>query len=562
MKEAAMIPKERLDFSPIEGRPPLRLPDGVRMVIWPVIALEDWDVARPMARTVIPPPQGQPLLPDVPNWSWHEYGMRVGFWRLKRMLERLHIAPTVTLNARTCESYPQVVEACVKNGWELNAHSYEQIPMHRLDDERAVIQRSVEIIAKFSGTRPRGWFGPGLTQTLSTLDHLAEAGIEYIGDWARDGQVTLANWRTSPFNRWAFHHVREVVASADIPNDPANVWELPSAPVDLGKLRIDELCDETDTDGLVILHRGRIVFERYANGMTAESPHILMSVSKSLLGLLAGVLAARNVLDPDRLVTDVIPEVSGTAYDGATIRHLLDVRAGIAFDEDYLATSGPIVAYRKAVNWNPRRSSDLPTDLRSFYRELTKSSGPHGGPFNYVSPNTDLLGWVIERATSQRYVDLMSELLWRPLGATRSAYITVDRLGAPRCAGGVCTTVRDLARVGQLLVQGGARGSTPIVPVRWIDDITLNGDRDAWAAGNGSEFFPGLPLRYRSKWYVQDGAAPLLFGFGIHGQFLIVDRTREIVIAKVSSQALPIDVARIAVTMRAVAAIIEFLAHL
>lgn len=187
-----MIPKERLDFSPMEGRPPLRLPDGVRMVVWPVIALEDWDVARPMARTVIPPPQGQPLLPDVPNWSWHEYGMRVGFWRLKRVLERLSIAPTVTLNARTCETYPQVVAACVRNGWELNAHSYEQVPMHRLDDERAVIQRSIEVIEKFSGTRPRGWFGPGLTQTLATLDHLAEAGIEYIGDWVLDDEpVTL-----------------------------------------------------------------------------------------------------------------------------------------------------------------------------------------------------------------------------------------------------------------------------------------------------------------------------------------------------------------------------------
>ncbi len=379
---------------------------------------------------------------------------------------------------------------------------------------------------------------------------------------ARDGQVTLANWRTSPFNRWAFHHVREVVPSADIPNDPANVWELPSAPIDLGKLRISELFDETDTDGLVIVHRGRIVFERYANGMTAESPHILMSVSKSLLGLLAGVLAAKGVLDPERLVTEVIPEVRGTAYDGATIRHLLDMRAGIAFDEDYLATSGPIIAYRKAVNWNPLEPGETPADLRSFYRELTKSSGPHGGPFNYVSPNTDLLGWVIERATGQRYVDVMSELLWRPLGAARSAYITVDRLGAPRCAGGVCMTVRDLARVGLLLVQEGARGSTPIVPERWIDDITLNGDRDAWAAGNGVAFFPGLPLRYRSKWYVQDGAAPLLFGLGIHGQHLFVDRPREVVIAKVSSQALPIDVARITATMRAVAAIIEFLAHL
>ena len=187
-----MIPKERLDYSPIDGRPPLRPPDGVRMIIWPVIALEDWDVARPMARTVIPPPQGQVLLPDVPNWSWHEYGMRVGFWRLKRMFERLGISPTITLNARTCESYPQVVEACVRNGWELNAHSYEQIPMPRLEDEREVIQRSIEIIEKFSRTRPRGWFGPGLTQTLTTIDHLAEAGIEYIGDWVLDDEpVTL-----------------------------------------------------------------------------------------------------------------------------------------------------------------------------------------------------------------------------------------------------------------------------------------------------------------------------------------------------------------------------------
>jgi len=376
-----------------------------------------------------------------------------------------------------------------------------------------------------------------------------------------DAQVTLANWRTSPFNRWAFHHVREVVPSADLPNDPANTLELPSAPVDMGKLGIDQFFDETNTDGLVILHRGRIVFERYANGMTTESPHILMSVSKSLLGLLAGVLADRGALEPDRAVTDVIPEVGGTAYKGATIRQLLDMRAGIAFDEDYLATSGPIIAYRKAVNWNPLEPGDTPADLRSFYQEMTKSAGPHGGPFNYVSPNTDLLGWAIERATGDRYADLMSELIWKPMGAARSAYITVDRLGAPRCAGGVCTTARDLARVGQLMVQGGARGSAQIIPESWIDDITRNGDPDAWAAGNGGAFFPGLPLRYRSKWYVEDGAAPVLFGFGIHGQFLFVDRTHEIVIAKVSSQALPIDVARIGLAMRAVARIREFLAR-
>ncbi|MBI2206236.1 MAG: polysaccharide deacetylase family protein [Candidatus Rokubacteria bacterium] len=193
-----MLPRERLEFSPITKRPPLRLPDGVRMVIWPVLSLEDWDIARPMARTVIPPPQGQPLLPDVPNWTWHEYGMRVGVWRLMRMYERLGIGPTVTLNARVCEQYAAVVEACAAHGWELNAHSYEQIPMHRLDDQPAVIRRSIDIISKFSGTRPRGWFGPGLTQTYETIDHLAAAGIEYIGDWVLDDEPVTIKTTSRP----------------------------------------------------------------------------------------------------------------------------------------------------------------------------------------------------------------------------------------------------------------------------------------------------------------------------------------------------------------------------
>jgi hypothetical protein len=108
------------------------------------------------------------------------------------MLERLRISPTVTLNAKVCETYPQVIKACIDNGWELNAHSYDQVPMHKLDDQRATINKSMDIIEKFSGRRPRGWFGPGLTQTFDTLDYLAEAGVEYIGDWVLDDEpVTL-----------------------------------------------------------------------------------------------------------------------------------------------------------------------------------------------------------------------------------------------------------------------------------------------------------------------------------------------------------------------------------
>ena len=353
---------------------------------------------------------------------------------------------------------------------------------------------------------------------------------------AAGSQVTLANWRTPPFSRWAFQHVRELVPSADIACDPAKTVPLPFQPVSLG---VDEEIAATDTDALVVLHRGRLVYERYANGMGAQTPHILMSVSKSMLGLLAGVLAEKGVLDLERDVTQIVPELARTAYRGASVRRLLDMRAGILWDEDYHAVSGPIIEYRKATNWDPLGPGEPPSDLRTFFGSLERSDGAHGGRFHYVSPNTDLLGWVIERSAGRRYADLMSELLWKPAGAERDAYITVDRLGAPRCAGGMCATARDLARVGQALVDGR------VVPAAWIDDIDSNGDAAAWQAGAFVDLFRGAPMHYRSKWYVQRGATPMLFGFGIHGQFLFVDRRNRIVIAKFSSQELPLDAERI-----------------
>ncbi|HTM60069.1 MAG TPA: serine hydrolase [Burkholderiales bacterium] len=361
-------------------------------------------------------------------------------------------------------------------------------------------------------------------------------------------QVTLANWRTAPFNRWGFQHVRELIPSADIPNDPRRVRELPAAKRsidirvehDAGEpLTFERFLAETDTDGLVILHRGRVVTEHYANGLTPETPHILMSVSKSMMGLVFGSLG----IDAQRPITDFVPEVAATAYAGATVRHLLDMRAGVKFDEDYLATTGPIVVYRKATGWNTLAPGEVAGDLHSFYSELTQRDGSHSGRFHYISTNSDLLGWVIERATGRRYADLASEHLWKPVGAERSAYITVDRLGAPRCAGGMCVTVRDLARVGLWMIEH---------PSAWIDDIEKNGDRAAWDKGSFVPYFPGLPIHYRSQWYVLHGAAPLIFGLGIHGQNLFIDRKNQLVIAKVSSQAMPLDAPRIALTMRAV----------
>ena len=219
-----MKPGDRLPYSGIDDRKPLAMPGDARMIIWPVLALEVWGITRAMARMVLPPPQGVPMIPDAPNWSWHEYGMRVGFWRVKRMLDELDIRPTVTLNARTCLEYPRVATACLDSGWEFNAHAYEQIPMHKLEDESASIKKTVKVIKNFSGKAPRGWFGPGLTQTYTTIDYLAEAGIEYIGDWVLDDQPVWVKTTSKPIVALPYNYeVHDIVLMA-IQNHTSEVF--------------------------------------------------------------------------------------------------------------------------------------------------------------------------------------------------------------------------------------------------------------------------------------------------------------------------------------------------
>jgi allantoinase len=185
-----MIPRERAAYSAIIDRPALRLPGDARIVVWTIVNLEVWDIARSMARQVLPAPMGRPLLPDVANWGWHEYGMRVGVWRFFRLFERLGIRPTLAMNARVCDDYERVAAAARDGGWEFMGHSWEQMPIHEVEDQRAMIHRVIERLQQFTGRPVAGWLGPGLTETLETPELLAEAGIRYIGDWVYDDEPT------------------------------------------------------------------------------------------------------------------------------------------------------------------------------------------------------------------------------------------------------------------------------------------------------------------------------------------------------------------------------------
>ncbi|MGJ5152928.1 serine hydrolase domain-containing protein [Bradyrhizobium sp. HKCCYLR1023] len=368
----------------------------------------------------------------------------------------------------------------------------------------------------------------------------------------------LSNWRTAPFSRWAFHNIRAILPVADIESAPGSAWTLPAGLVSFddfsvrlpkgGTLDLDGFLKATATDGLLILQDGRIVFEMYDGGTDRDTPHILMSATKSITGLIVGILAGRGELDVDAEVTRYVPEVAATAYRGATIRQLLDMRAGVVFD------GAGLQAYADAAGWEPVAPRTTP-NLHDFFATMRAQAAPHGGAFSYVSSNTDLLGWAIERATGRSFASLAGSLLWKPMGASGEAFITLDRNGAPRCTGGFCATLRDVARLGQLVLSGGRRGSHTIIPEGWIDDIRHNGDVQAWRDGQWRDSFAAISrnMHYRSGWYVTNDAPQLMFAMGIHGQNLFVDAANGIVIAKVSSWAQPVDGQAIWLTHQAVA---------
>ena len=182
------LPHERFDYSPIASRRPWKLPKGARIAVWTIVNIEEWNFEKPMPRQHLSSPQGVPVIPDVPNWAWHDYGMRVGFWRMYEAMQKRKIPATTAINAHVTVSYPPVARAMLDAGWEFMGHGVVQGAMHTLPDPQAAIRESIDLIQKFTGKKPKGWLGPGLTETWDTLDQLAAEGIEYVSDWVNDDQ--------------------------------------------------------------------------------------------------------------------------------------------------------------------------------------------------------------------------------------------------------------------------------------------------------------------------------------------------------------------------------------
>jgi allantoinase len=218
------LPRERVPYSAIVDRPKLALPGGARVAVWTIVNVEEWAIERNMPRTVLPPPYGQPLLPDLPNWAWHEYGMRVGFWRFLDALNRFDLKATLALNASVIKSYPRVAEAGLKAGWEFMGHGYIQRPMHHLEDQKKDIFSAVEAIQAFTGKKPKGWESPGLTETYDTIDWLHEAGIRYVADWVLDDQPCVIRTAGGPMVSVPYTVEMNDIAMMALQHHPSEEW--------------------------------------------------------------------------------------------------------------------------------------------------------------------------------------------------------------------------------------------------------------------------------------------------------------------------------------------------
>ncbi len=364
--------------------------------------------------------------------------------------------------------------------------------------------------------------------------------------------ATLANWRRAPHNKWSLGHVREILPSAPIEaGPPGRCFAMKPASLESRTfthmertLSVAEVIKTTDTDALLVLQHGTILHEYYAAGNSAATRHLVFSISKSMTAALAGLLVARGKLDCSRPVTDYVPELQGSGFAGASVQHLLDMTAAVAFEEEYETTDSDVLRYRRASGWDPPMP-DTVIGICPFVRGLGKTRQPHGEMCQYRSVCTDVLGWVIERVGGASYPALFSELIWKPMEAEHDAYIVLDPFGVPRTAGGICATLHDVARFGCLMLHPVAEGSIPLAG--FVSDTFGNRNKEAWKLGNLAYFIE--EGAYRNQWYLDCDRPGIAMAVGIHGQWLYVDRDKDLVIVKFSSQPVPVDVKTDALVM-------------
>lgn len=354
------------------------------------------------------------------------------------------------------------------------------------------------------------------------------------------GTLPMDDWDRGPWNRWTFQHIGEIVPAervwrggsgpSPLAQAPQDVFSLPFASEKDGET-IGQFFDSVETDGLIVLSGGKIIAERYYNGMQKQTLHLSQSVAKSVTGAAAGVLVGRGVLDPDAPLTDYLPELHKTAYAGATVRNVLDMTSGVRFVEDYTAMDSHMAKMDVACGWKSYGQPDWPKDMWSLILSLTEKEAEHGESFRYRSIETDVLAFAMQAAAGKSIAQIMSETIWAPMGAEEDGLLTVDSAGYGLACGGFNATLRDYARFAALYAHDGYGNGRQIVPSSWIAD-TQAGKNSLF----GAEYRYVLPRgAYRNAFWVEKEGAPVLMARGVFGQLLYMDPDADFVAVVLSS---------------------------
>jgi CubicO group peptidase (beta-lactamase class C family) len=353
--------------------------------------------------------------------------------------------------------------------------------------------------------------------------------------------VNLDNWKDFPFSAHAFQNVKELIPVQPI--DGSGNSEFPqnfdgqildrTYKIQGQELSGKAFLEKSYTNALLAVKNGEIVSEYFANGMTMKTPHLTFSVSKSITGIVSGMVLKKFGVSTSSKISEIIQTPAGSAYSEATIRNLLDMSVSLDFDEVYTSKEGPYARYRQAMLWMARNSSSTyaDEDLAEFILTLPKGTHDHGYMFAYKSPNSDLLGLVLQEISGLPLPQLISEELWKPLGCD-PATITVDNKQMARTAGGLSCSIKDLALIGELMRTGGIHNGESLIDPMWVVDTFGHGDKMAWSNGEFYESFP--EGSYRNQWYtISEGE---LCAIGIHGQWIYINTEKETVITKFSCQ--------------------------
>lgn len=364
---------------------------------------------------------------------------------------------------------------------------------------------------------------------------------------AADKRVLRSNFMEPPRNRWAFQHIRELQPTREIWRGDGAVYSLRAKPLDLGPVKgavrkgrvitLDQFLDESHTDGFLILHRGRVVFERYMNGQQRHVQHQMFSATKSFVGTIMLALVSEGKVDPGRTVGSYIPELQKGAFGDATVQQVLDMTTAVSYTEIYDDPDSDIWRYGRVFNlWGvPPSGYTGPRTIYDYLPTLEKK-GEHGHGFHYVTPNTDVLGWIIRRVTGKSVDQNISERFLQPIGAERDAYIWLDGEGNEMAGGGLNITARDAARFGQMILQGGVYNGKRVLPSSVVKRIFAAGDPAVFTRFyKDNPWYGPIANNYSNQWWHFNNAHKAVSAIGVHGQYIYLDPVAQMVVVKQSS---------------------------